>query len=1003
MRRVARIAGPLAPAFLAALLLAPQDARAVDECGTVSSSQTTATCMNQAYSSGIAYTGLTHAFTLELLGGAATTIANPAAGHGIDISTVPANTGNLVLTVGVSGGVAITASGRGSHGVHIDSLGSGDVRVTVSEGAAVASQYGPGLRIALGSTAATAATARIVAAQGGAISARRGLFAHVARSSAANEARAAAAQPAIDVTWTGTFAREAGKTEETDAGRFAATAIDSAMVVTHRGAAVEEATRYGRPAGIEAQVMSIADLVTTIARGDDPNALMSPAAQTALLTGMGSTTEIPGSPGVEARKTAIVNQFRKLVTATDFVSITGASGVDADSDGSYDDQEILDWLGADSNDRRTFLRDLLRYGLSEGEEKILAAVTTGAPLVFTGLPSFAGVSWYDSAWQSDVRAFLEKHNVGNIRVAVNSGAIDSRGDGLRAYYSTPHDRNGRIDVTIAAGTTVTGGVAGVYVANAGCPVADGCTPGGQGIRNQFVTVDGRVTGGSDAAVHLSGGGVLTVGRMGAVLASSSGRAILVNDPGPATIRIDGLVRGGPGADAAVRLTGGGSVTVGVNGRVQANDADSAIDGSAMEGRGEDPAVAVDIEAPRDPREIQDGISRQSADEAAARVEGLIVGAGTTSVTFYEFLDGVSTGHEGTVPLKNGRPDTSGLPNRLLPEDPTGPQDPDDPQDPGGLPIAPGSFYCDRAMDGRCRLYEALPSMLLSMNRLWPSWEERSAAVRDVRGAWAHVHAGGGRWKAASSTRPDLAYDWRRFGLRAGIEAEAEAADGARVGVMVHVPRGSATMPANGGAAQLSGVGVGAYATALSGGFHLDVQAMTTWFEVDLASGIHLSPPLASDVSGTGYALGVEIGRRMAPSPDVSVSPRVSVTPRVGLVWSRVSLEDFTDSVGSRARVSVERAESLSGRIGVAAEAAFEGPANARLFASLDAAHAFSTEMETVVEGQTLRPSAKPTSVRFGWGGAFDLGERTSLRASMGYELGGGGHVLGGDLTLTVRF
>ena len=189
MRRVARIAGSLAPAFLAALLLAPQDARAVDECGTVSSSQTTATCMNQAYSSGIAYTGLTHAFTLELLGGAATTIESPAAGHGIEISTVPANTGNLVLTVGVSGGVAITASGRGAHGVHIDSLGSGDVRVTVSEGAAVASQYGPGLRIALGSTAATAATARIVAAQGGR-SRRAGASSPTSRAAARRTRRA---------------------------------------------------------------------------------------------------------------------------------------------------------------------------------------------------------------------------------------------------------------------------------------------------------------------------------------------------------------------------------------------------------------------------------------------------------------------------------------------------------------------------------------------------------------------------------------------------------------------------------------------------------------------------------------------------------------------------------------------------------------------------------------------------------------------------------------------
>ena len=1006
MRSVACIAGSLAPAFCAALLLASQEARAVDECGTVSSSSTTATCSDQAYSSGIAYTGLTHAFTLDLPGGAATEITNPAAGSGIQVLTAPANTGNAALTVGASGRVAVTASGRGSHGIQVDNAGSGDVRVTLSEGAAIASQYGAGLRIALGATAATAATARIVAAQGGAVSARRGLFAHVARSSAASESRAPTTQPAIDVTWTGTFAREAGKTEASDAGRFAAAAIGSAMVVTHRAAVVEEVTRYGRAAGIEAQVMGIADLVTAVMGGDDPNALMSPDAQTALLTGM-LPGEMSASLGTEARRAAIVNQFRKLVTATDFASITGASGVDADGDGDYEDQEILDWLGADSNDRRTFLQDLLRYGLSEGEEKIIEALTTGGDLDFTGLPRFAGVSWYDDAWKAGVRAFREKHNVGNIRIAVNDGAIDSRGDGIRAYYSTPHDDNGRIEVTVAAGATVKGGLAGVYVANAGCTVAAGCGPGGQGLRKQSVTVNGQVTGGADddargnvgAAVHLSGGGTLTVGRTGELLAGASGQAIRVNDAGPVTIRIDGLVRGRAGARAAVFLTGGGGVTVGVNGRIQTGSAD----GTAIDVGGE--RTTVHVEALRDPRERQGWISKESADRAAARIEGLIVGAGTTSVTFYEFQDRVTTGHEATVPLVDGEPDTSLLRQAVYPEGPGGPRDPGDPrdpadpQDPTGRPIAPGSFDCGRAGDGRCRLYEALPSMLLSMNGL-PSRDERSAAARDARGVWAHVHVGGGKWRAASSTRPDVAYDWRRFAMRAGIEAEA--ADGARAGVMVHVPRGAATMPPEGGGARLSGVGMGAYATALAGGFHLDVQATMTWFEVDLSSGIHLAAPLASDVSGMGYALGLEVGRRMAPAPDVSVSPRVSVTPRAGLVWSRVSLEDFTDSVGSRALVSVERAESLSGRIGVAVEAAFEGPANARLFASLDVAHALSTEMETVVEGQTLRASAAPTSVRVGWGGVFDLGERMSLRAAMGYEAGGG-RELGGDLTLTVRF
>ena len=555
-------------------------------------------------------------------------------------------------------------------------------------------------------------------------------------------------------------------------------------------------------------------------------------------------------------------------------------------------------------------------------------------------------------------------------------------------------------------------MAGIYVANAGCPVNAGCVPGTAGIRDQTVTVHGRVMGGTDAAVHLSGGGFLTVGRTGQLLAGSSGRAILVNDPGPARIHIDGLVRGGTGARAAVDLTGGGSVTIGVTGRVEANGAMSAIRG--------DEDTGVTLHAARGPREIQDWISRESADGAATRVEGLIVGAGTTATTFKEFQDGVTTGHEATVPLKEGRPDTSGLRCAVYPgsPDPSGrrcpnPPDPPDPRDSGGedmggtdpddrpppgtgqLPPPPTqTFDCDWAMDGRCRLYEALPSFLLAMNGL-PDRDDRLTEARDANGAWARIDVAHGKWKADSSTtRPDLAYDRQRHGAQAGIDAEV--ADGARVGVSVHGLRGAATL-SGAGKADLSGAGAGVYATVQAGGgFHLDAQAAATWYEVDLTSAIHRSRPLANDVSGTGYAWGVEVGRSVAAAPDVSL------TPRVGLVWSRASLADFTDSVGSRCRVSVGRAKSLRARVG--AEASLGGSGNGRMFAALYAVHEFSAETETVVEGRTLKASAEPTSLHFGLGGSFGLDERTSLRVAMGYETSGSGNrAFNLGLKLGIRF
>ena len=43
-------------------------------------------------------------------------------------------------------------------------------------------------------------------------------------------------------------------------------------------------------------------------------------------------------------------------------------------------------------------------------------------------------------------------------------------------------------------------------------------------------MNGTVTGGTDAAVHLVGGGTLEVGEMGTVVAGAGRSAILVNDP-----------------------------------------------------------------------------------------------------------------------------------------------------------------------------------------------------------------------------------------------------------------------------------------------------------------------------------------------------------------------------------------------------------------------------------------------------------------------------------------
>ena len=953
-------------------------------------------------------------------------VSATAAGGGGNVTV--ANTGNL--------GTATSKVDRGIFAAHSGTSGN----VTVTNSAAVmATDEGVFARIAHADNAA----GRIRIIQSGAVSGRTGVHAEVLRASAAGETRAASAQPLIDIDWTGTFAQPAAATS---AGG-ARPAADSgggfvgpiALHAEVPAAETAPATRYGTAAGIEAGALSWRDLAKEVAKGDDPGAIADKAAQDALFAA-------GADAATKAQAAAALATFRSQLDNPG--AIPDVNTVDANNDNTHTDAEITAYLTTDSADRRTFLRNILREHLSEAEQAVLRAAVTD-----DGLNAALDAGGFtDAAYRTAVRGFLDRFNVGNIRVAVNDGAINSRGDGVRAYYATPHDSNGEIEVTVAEGVSVTGGMAGIYVANAGMATVEEESTRGETLaltgdttlRRQFVTVHGTVTGGTDAAVHLSGGGALIVGEKGKVYAGSSGRAILVNDPGHSEIVIHGAVRGGAGAPAAVDVTGGGRVVVGLTGSVDANGADRAI--RAGRATPDDTrTTAVVLHAPGDSAS-EGGLSWMAARDAAARVQGDIGGEGLVAdnpIVFGLTDDEGATGQEVARPLANGRPDLSGLPGAPVPPgepgsqpapgtgeqgtgqpgtseqgteqpgtgDPgTGTRQPGT-GDPGtGQPGAgdpgtgragtgrPGTttttMNCDSATDERCRLYEALPSVLLAMNGL-PTREERLAAARNGSGGWARMETARGEWTADSSTRTGVAYDRSRSGVRVGVDGAV--GETGLFGVSLHGLRGSADMTQNGGKAELSGVGLSVSGAAEVGdGVYIDAQAGATRYDVKLTS--KTGRILKDGAKGTGYALAVEAGRAVA------VSDGVTLTPRAGFVWSRVSLNDFADS-RLATPVSVEDAESLMGRAGVGVEMTPDGAGGLRAFGSAEATHEFSGETVTRVLDTRLKSSPETTGARFALGVAHDWGEgRFALQGSANYATGGSdGEGFGGGLSLSMRF
>ncbi len=300
----------------------------------------------------------------------------------------------------------------------------------------------------------------------------------------------------------------------------------------------------------------------------------------------------------------------------------------------------------------------------------------------------------------------------------------------------------------------------------------------------------------------------------------------------------------------------------------------------------------------------------------------------------------------------------------------------------------GPLTFDRGPKPRHRVYEALPSVLLALNAL-PAHGDRFAAAGAPRGAFARFGAAGGDRRPASSTAASR-HDYRRFAFEAGIEG----AVGERgvFAVSAHRVRGRADVETDGGRVEITGTGArisGAWLPA--GDVYVSGQAAATFYEADLDSA--LDGALARDLSGRGYAIGVEAGRRF----DLG---RVALTPRAGADWSMVEMSSFTDSANER--VSLDAGRRVAARAGLRAESnALAGGA----FATVDVERELSGAMRATAADRRFEADAEAAWLRLGLGAAHEWADgRIALRAAAAYAAArNGNRDFSGSAALTVRF
>ena len=421
-----------------------------------------------------------------------------------------------------------------------------------------------------------------------------------------------------------------------------------------------------------------------------------------------------------------------------------------------------------------------------------------------------------------------------------------------------------------------------------------------------------------------------------VMAEKDG--VYVKGGGTQTVTINGKVMGGGGEHAGVRMRGGGTLMIGARAEIGAES------GMAVKSDGK-----LTITMKKDSKGRITWIKDKIVNTAdMTTFEGASEGETVTATSGVRMRGVYEGGMERRVTLKKTTADSLDT-----------------------YQFKQESMREFREYHDRARVYEALPSVLLDLNRQ-TSPHARLSARRDGNGGWARVWFGDGEREADRSTTEGgekgvaLAWDFEHWGAEMGFDVPTST-EGLMLGVSAHYRDGEADVE-RGGRIDASGFGFGVSATyRAEEGLYVDGQVSYTRFD-DIDLGSDARGRLASGLDADGYAVGLEVGRRMEMA-----ERNVVLTPRGGLAWSSVDVDGFDDVkvegyAGDR-RVSFGSEDSFQGRVGVLAESV-----DGRMYASLDVEHEFSEDRDVTASGARLDSEAEATWARLGLGFRAELDE-----------------------------
>jgi outer membrane autotransporter protein len=220
------------------------------------------------------------------------------------------------------------------------------------------------------------------------------------------------------------------------------------------------------------------------------------------------------------------------------------------------------------------------------------------------------------------------------------------------------------------------------------------------------------------------------------------------------------------------------------------------------------------------------------------------------------------------------------------------------------------------------LYESYAGVLQTLNEFGTLRQRSSGRAIDdgqaendpAKAIWTRIDATHAHFNPRTSTT-GTEYDVDTWTMQTGIDGMFhESAAGTLIGgVSFHFDTASADVSSRFGKGKIDTTGYGFDGTLTwygNSGFYVDTQAAVTWYDSNLNSST-LQSTLTDGNDGFGYGLSVEAGQKIA------LTRQWSLTPQAQLAYSSVRFDRFTDAYG--AAVSLDDADSLTGRLGISAD------------------------------------------------------------------------------------